>query len=150
MTRYKKVFHTTKRGIKPLIESEGWIVSNNPPHCAFYGRGIYFWELESDAHSLGRLWYGENYEIVSEVLLFWENYTIINRDIPPVKNPDLFSRNLLNRRINMLVIPQAYLNHEAKIEASGCSYVWLVDLPSSGIAKIRFGFSGCGLRKSKQ
>ncbi|NES22482.1 MAG: hypothetical protein F6K41_27080 [Symploca sp. SIO3E6] len=147
MTQHKKVFHTTKLGIKPIIESEGWIVNNNPPHCAFYGRGIYFWELESDAHCLGRLWYGENYEIVSETLLFGENCTIINRDIPPVKNPDLCAKNFLDLGINVLIIPQAYLNHEAKIEALGCSYVWLVDLSSSGIAKIRRGLQDVDNKK---
>jgi hypothetical protein len=140
MADYKKVFHTTKLGVKSMIDSEGWIVSNNSPHCAFYGRGIYFWELESDAHRLGRFWYGKDYEIVSETLPFLSNFIIINRDIPPIEKPDFFSRHFLSKGINMLVIPQAYLNHKAKIEALGCSYVWLVDLPPSGIVRIRFGF----------
>lgn len=150
MDKYKKVFHTTKLGIKTIIESEGWIVSNNSPHCAFYGRGIYFWELESDAHRLGRLWHEENYEIVSETLPFLGNSTIINRDTPPVKDPDFFSKYLLSRGINMLIIPQAYLNHEAKIEALGCSYVWLVDLPPSGIAKIRLKFENMDYEKANK
>jgi hypothetical protein len=148
MTEYKKVFHTTKLGVKSIIQSEGWVVNSNSPHCAFYGRGIYFWELECDAHYLGQLWYGKEYEIVYETLPFYENYTIIDRDIPPVKDPDCFSRYFLSQDINILVIPKAYFNHKTKIEAVGCSYVWLIDLPFTGIAKIKLNSKDVSDEKS--
>ncbi len=147
MIEYKEVFHTTKLGVKSIIQSDGWLVNNNPPHCAFYGRGIYFWELECDAHYLGELWYGKDYEIVSETLPFSENYIIIDRDISPVIDPDSFSKYFLSQDINILVIPQAYFNHKTKTEALGCSYVWLTNLSSTGIAKVKLNFKNISCQK---
>jgi hypothetical protein len=139
MIKYNTVFHTTKLGVRSIIQSEGWLVSNASPHSAFYGRGIYFWELECDAHYLGNLWYGKDYEIVSEKLPFFENNNIIiNRDVSLVTDPDFFSRYFLSKGVSILTIPHAYFNHKTKVEALGCSYVWLVNLPSSGSVKIKF------------
>jgi hypothetical protein len=55
------------------------------------------------------------------------------------KDADLFSQYFLNKGINILIIPKAYYNHRTKIEALGCSYVWLVCLSSNNDSiKIKF------------
>lgn len=124
----KLVFHTTRLGNREKIEQEGWLVTNNPRHDAYYGRGIYFWELEEDAHALGKLWYKGQYEIVPQNIFLSNNFECVDINTDARKNSNLFSRSFIDRGVNLLWINRAYLSHRDKIRADGHSCVYLVDL----------------------
>lgn len=123
-----EVFHATAKGNGRKIEQRGWHVSKEGAHAAYYGRGVYFWVLESDARQLGRAWYGSDLEVVCQHISLDETTRIHDREILGVERPDEFSAELRAQGIELLRIERAYFDHDTLEEAAGASLVYLVDL----------------------
>lgn len=123
------VYHTTQKGNGTKIVNDGWHVPRNIHIGQVYGRGIYFWELISDAHTYGQRIYGSN------------NYEIIEETIPLVDGQfdyydhtkrfgdchDTISKNLIRRGVHCLIVSRAYMDRSTML-ADGKAYVWLVDI----------------------
>lgn len=122
------VYHATKAGNGDKIIRDGWNVSREINNGQVYGRGIYFWELESDAHTFGKIWYGENgYDIVEETIPLIDGQFTHYDHNKRAGNHDTVAQGLLNRGICCMIISRSYMDRST-IEAKGNAYVWLVDI----------------------
>ncbi len=123
------VYHTTKKGNGKKIVNNGWIVPREIHIGQVYGRGIYFWELISDAHEYGKRIYGtDGYEIIEETIPLIEGrYEYYDHHKRIGRNHDDISKGLIRKGIYCLVISRAYMDMST-IEAKGKAYVWLVDI----------------------
>lgn len=126
-----EVYHTTKKGNGEKIKNEGWRIYRDSPHLAFYGRGIYFWELEQDAHLMGEYWYDGNYDIVAQEFTINEDLICLDRAESSPDNADSISKYYLDKNVKFLKIKRAYFSHRRKLISNGSSIVYLVDLELS-------------------
>ena len=123
-----RVYHTTAQGNGKNIVKDGWIVSQNIATGRLYGTGIYFWELEKDAHVFGEKYFPNGYDIILEKIpyrkyLFYDT----NKRLPNNEDAILFSKQMLAKGIELLIIPRAYIDNTT-MQAQGKAFVWLVDI----------------------
>lgn len=129
------VYHATPYGNGSSIVNNGWEVTRSGVNI--YGRGIYFWELIEDAHSYGEEKFGD-YEIVEETIPFTsENHVIYSHKKAVDNHIDDIAQSLLSKNIDVIVIPNPYIETTTMIKAKGKAYLWLVDM-NQPIRFVRF------------
>lgn len=96
-----------------------------------YGRGIYFWELEEDAEAYGKRIFKENAAIVKSKFIATRKNSVIWNSRYKYQSPDTIARNLIQRGIKVVIIPNDKIEDTTFTFAKGDALCYLVDLYSS-------------------
>ena|SRR5579871_273808 len=121
------VFHATRSAFVPSLRRDGFLVGKHGSRN-IYGRGIYFWELEEDAESYGRMLYEDDARIVGIKLAVSRENSIVWDSKYRHEDPDTIARNLIERGKRIVIIPNHLIEDTTFLFAKGDALCYLIDL----------------------
>lgn len=123
----KLVYHTTRKGNADRIAQKGYRIDSQTHHL--YGRGVYFWERRDDAENYGKTIFGENnYEIMQQRIEVNRKNSITYDHSQAYGSPDDIAQRLLNRGIEVIIIPTPLIEGSTLGTAKGKAYSCLIKL----------------------